>query len=512
MAQHPSSQALNTSPDVVLIGGGVMSVTLGTFLKQLDPALTIQVIEALPQVAQESSAALNNAGTGHAALCELNYTPEDAHGNVDISNAIRINEQFETSKHFWSYLVEEGVISDPSSFIQPVAHMSFVRGDENQAFLKRRFEAMKAHLFFRDMEYTTEHMQIGAWIPLLLEGRNTDEPLAVTRVARGTDVNYGALTRQLFEHLQTLDGVQLALSTEVKKVSRRADGRWLVKVKDDDGRTASISSKFVFIGAGGGTLALLQQTGIPESKGYGGFPVSGKFLICKDKTIVKKHAAKVYGKAAVGAPPMSVPHLDSRSIDGRPSLLFGPFAGFSPKFLKSGSNMDLLKSVRGDNLFPMLAAGRDNIPLTKYLIGECTKTHAQRCATLREFFPDARDEDWSLLTAGQRVQIIKKDSDRTGKLEFGTEVVAAKDGSLAAVLGASPGASTAVSIILTVLEQCFPQQMKSDAWGDVLKRMVPAFGTSMATDEALYERLCERVDNLLQIRPDEKKSVKECVA
>ncbi|MGB0257738.1 MAG: malate:quinone oxidoreductase, partial [Coraliomargarita sp.] len=348
-------------------------------------------------------------------------------------------------------------------------------------------------------EFSEDYATIQEWTPLLCDGRSEDEPIAVTRVESGTDLNFGALTQQLVDHLISLDGVELAMQTKVTEIDRKTDGRWRLILNSKDEGEVKLRAKFAFIGAGGGSLHLLQKSGIEEGKGFGGFPVSGQFLVCTDHEVIDRHAAKVYGKAAVGAPPMSVPHLDTRMIDGKQALLFGPYAGFSPKFLKEGSYLDLIKSVKLDNLLPMLAVGRDNMSLTQYLINECRKSHKDRCESLKEFFPDAKNGDWKLVTAGQRVQIIKKCDDSTGKLQFGTEVVAAGDGSLAAILGASPGASTATSIILEVLEKCFSEEMATEEWQAALVQMVPAYGKSLAEDETLYRELRAKADELLGI-------------
>jgi len=476
-----------------------MSATLGIMLKRLNPDFTIQIVESLPRVALESSHAWNNAGTGHAALCELNYTSQKADGSVDISKAVTINEQFENSKHFWASLVEEGVIKDPSTFIKRVPHMSFVRGEDDQQFLRNRFAAMRKQHLFGQMVYSEDAEVIERWAPLLNTGRPSDEKIAATRVESGTDINFGALTQQLIDHLISLDGVELAMQTRVTEIDQKSDGRWRLRMESKEDGKCKLRAKFAFIGAGGGSLHLLQKSGIPEGLGFGGFPVSGQFLVCTDHDIIEKHAAKVYGKAAVGAPPMSVPHLDTRMIDGKKALLFGPYAGFSPKFLKEGSMLDLIKSVKLDNILPLLAVGRDNMDLTQYLINEVRKSHADRVEGLREFFPDATEETWKLVTAGQRVQIIKKSADKTGKLEFGTEVVAAKDGSIAALLGASPGASTSISIIVEVLHKCFPEDIKSDAWQNELKAMLPAFGENLSEDFELYHQLRSKADCLLKI-------------
>lgn len=465
-----------------------MSATLGTLLKELAPEWEIKVFEKLGSAGEESSNEWNNAGTGHSALCELNYTTERPDGSIDISKAIKINEQFQLSRQFWSYLVNSDIIRNPQDFIRPIPHMSLVQGEKDVAFLRKRFEALSNSPLFQGMEFSDDPDRLKEWIPLIMEGRTSDEPIAATKIDSGTDVNFGALTRILFDHLKR-QGVEVNYRHSVKNIKRTDDGLWEVKVLDIDGSTTeSHAAKFVFIGAGGGSLPLLQKTGIPESKHIGGFPVSGLFLVCKNPEVIGQHHAKVYGKAKVGAPPMSVPHLDTRYIDNKKSLLFGPFAGFSPKFLKTGSNFDLIGSVKPNNVFTMLAAGVKEMALTKYLVQQVMLSNEKRIEELREFIPTAKSEDWDMVVAGQRVQVIKDTEDGgKGTLQFGTEVVSAADGSIAALLGASPGASTAVHVMLEVLEKCFPQQMKG--WKPKIEEMIPSYGLSLKDNPELFEEI-----------------------
>ncbi|GAA3822184.1 malate dehydrogenase (quinone) [Cellulomonas soli] len=462
--------------DVVLVGGGIMSATLAALLSTVEPAWRILVVERRGAPAEESSNAWNNAGTGHAALCELNYTPELPDGTVEISKAVRINEQFELSRELWHYLATHDRLPGGTAFLTTTPHMTFVRGAQNVASLRRRHEALSGHPLFAELEFSDDPQQIAAWAPLLVAGRDPDEPIAATRAASGTDVDFGALTRSLVQDA-TDRGAHLLLEHEVTRLRRRRDGGWRLKVADrrwNGGRPRTIEARFVFIGAGGGALGLLQKSGIPEIKGYGGFPISGQFLRTTNPDLVARHQAKVYGKADIGAPPMSVPHLDTRVVDGGSALLFGPFAGWSMKFLKHGSWTDLLRSVRPSNLVPMLAVGLRNLDLLRYLIGEVTATPTRRLRTLRAFMPEAHPRDWELVSAGQRVQVIKADREHGGVLEFGTELITAAEGSIAGLLGASPGASTAAAAMVDLLERCFPDRHES--WSGQLREMMPSLG------------------------------------
>ncbi|QYF89837.1 malate:quinone oxidoreductase [Arthrobacter sp. PAMC25284] len=483
--------------DVVLIGGGIMSATLGTFLKQLEPGWSISLFERLDEPGLESSDPWNNAGTGHAALCELNYSPAAKDGSVDPGKALKINEQFQLSRQFWSHLVEKSLIGSPKGFINTVPHMSFVIGDSNVDFLRTRYEALKPNPLFRSMEYSEDHAQIAKWAPLIVKGRDPRQRIAATRAAEGTDVDFGALTRELTGYLGN-NGVEVNYGHNVTGITRASDGGWDLALKHPrSGEHGSIHAKFVFVGAGGGALHLLQASGIPESKGYGGFPVSGQFFRCTDQTLAAQHSAKVYGQASVGAPPMSVPHLDTRYVNGKRSLLFGPYAGFSTNFLKNGSYLDLPLSIRPSNIIPMLAVAKDNMDLTAYLVKEVAKRHGDKVEALREYYPEAKDSDWELITAGQRVQIIKKDPKRGGVLQFGTEVIAGRDGTIGALLGASPGASTAVPIMIELLQKTFPKNFKG--WQAKLKEMMPGYGVKLNENPELAAKLEAETTTALQL-------------
>ena len=476
--------------DVLLIGGGIMSATLGTWLQELEPDWSITMVEQMESVAEESSNGWNNAGTGHSALMELNYTPQKADGSVSIEKAIDINEAFQISRQFWAHQVTRGVLTQPKSFINTVPHMSFVWGDDNVNFLRARYRALQKSPLFNGMRYSEDHEQIKQWAPLVMEGRDPQQKIAATRTEAGTDVNYGEITRQMINALKTHDRFTLQLNTVVRRFRRNADNSWNVTISDANNshEKRTIKAKFIFIGAGGAALKLMQQTKIPQAKEYAGFPVGGQFLVCDNPEVVNHHLAKVYGQASVGAPPMSVPHIDTRIIDGKRVVLFGPFATFSTRFLKNGSLWDLLASTNKSNILPMLNVGLDNFDLVKYLVGQVLQKDKDRHAALRAYYPMAKKQDWRLWQAGQRVQIIKRDARIGGVLRLGTEVVSDDEGTVAALLGASPGASTAAPIMLDLLEKVFKDKMQTAEWQEKIRAVVPTYGSTLTDNPHLIDK------------------------
>lgn len=497
------AQAAETKKvDVLLVGGGIMSASLGIWLNELEPGWSMEMVERLDNVAEESSNGWNNAGTGHSALAELNYTPEDKDGKVNISKAIEINEAFQVSRQFWAWQVKNNVLKNPESFINSTPHMSFVWGDDNIKFLKKRYEALKASPLFSGMMYSEDPEQIKQWVPLMMAGRDPQQKLAATWSSLGTDVNFGEITRQFVSYLQTKPEFSLKLSSEVQEISRNADGSWHVEYENlKDGTVTEVNAKFVFVGAGGGALKLLQKSGIPEADEYAGFPVGGSFLVTENATVAQQHMAKAYGIASVGAPPMSVPHLDTRVLDGKRVILFGPFATFSTKFLKEGSYFDLLSSVTTHNIWPMTKVGVDQYPLVEYLAGQLMQSDDDRFAALQQYFPEAKQQDWRLWQAGQRVQIIKRDAEKGGVLKLGTEIVVSQDASIAGLLGASPGASTAAPIMLTVLEKAFKDKVATPEWQAKIRQIVPSYGTKLNDSPELVQQSWNYTAEILQLTP-----------
>ncbi|QTN11011.1 malate dehydrogenase (quinone) [Mammaliicoccus vitulinus] len=485
--------------EIILIGAGILSTTFGSFLKNVEPDWNIKLFERLDQPAIESSNEKNNAGTGHAALCELNYTVEQEDGSIDVEKATEINEQFEVSKQFWSYLVKHKSIENPKEFIRPLPHISFVMGIRNVDFLKRRYDALKSLPMFEGLTYTEDHKVLAEWMPLMMQGRNSNEPLAASKIDEGTDVNFGELTRKLVKNIEQHDNAQVHFRHEVVDFKQLDNSKWEVKVRNlVTGETETHVADYIFIGAGGNAIPLLQKTKIPESKHLGGFPISGAFLVCNNPKVVREHNAKVYGKEPPGTPPMTVPHLDRRYIQGKESLLFGPFAAIGPKFLKNGSNLDLFKSINTSNVVTMLSSGVKNLSLVKYSIQQVLQQKEDRMKELRRFVPNAKDEDWDIHIAGKRVQVIK-DTEEHGRgfIQFGTEVVNSEDHTVIALLGESPGASTSVSVALEVIEKNFPQYIES--WEPKIKEIIPSYGESLIEDTQLLQKIRKQTAKELQL-------------
>ncbi|AEF40057.1 malate dehydrogenase (quinone) [Hoyosella subflava] len=489
------------SVDVALIGAGIMSATLGALLSELEPNWSVALYERLNAAAAESSDPWNNAGTGHSALCELNYTPQQPDGSVAVDKAVEINERFQVSRQYWAYAVDKGILSNPKDFINPIPHMSFVHGEDSVKYLRARYDALASQTLFEGMEYTEDKHAFSEWVPLMAQGRDFSDPVALNRFDLGTDVDFGALTRQLLTYLGTA-GCDIRFGHEVRDVRKENDGRWKLTIRNiRTGDKRIVRARFVFVGAGGGALSLLQKSGIKEIKGFGGFPVSGQFLRCTNPDLIAAHNAKVYGKAAVGAPPMSVPHLDTRVIGGNRGLLFGPYAGWTPKFLKEGHLSDLFLSVKPNNVFQMMSVGLHEMGLTKYLVEQVLQSNDTRIGALAEFVPEAEASDWELITAGQRVQMIRPGKETKGTLELGTAIVAAEDGTIAGLLGASPGASTCVSAMLEVLERCFGDRYQK--WEKDLQGAIPSIGQSLNENASLYREVWDHSNKVLKLTTQE---------
>lgn len=462
--------------DVALIGAGIMSATLGTLLQQVEPGWSIAVFEARDGVAQESSDAWNNSGTGHSGFCELDYATARSDGSLDISKPIAVNEMFQVTRQFWTSLIASGRLPAAERFVHPTPHMAFVTGESHVAFVRAWHDTLTREPLFAGMGFSDDIRQIANWSRALTDGRGRAEPIAATFEASGTEVDYGTLARLLMDSM-VARGAQLNLGHRVTKLAREGD-RWRLTHGSDAG-TGTIRARFAFIGAGGGSLALLRSAGVREVAGHAGFPVSGKFLMTHDPQVVALHRVKAYGKADTGMPSIGATHLDHRTLDGREAVMFGPYAGFTPKFLKYGSRWDLPRSVRRDNLGPLLAVARDNPGLLRYLVGELTAPRDKQLRALKRLMPEARDADWRLVTAGQRLQIIRTGPAGRGQLHFGTELMTPPEGNLAALLGASPGASTAVPIMIDVLNRCFPGN--ADRWANPLRELVPSLGRELNT-------------------------------
>lgn len=483
---------------MLLVGSGIMSASLAAMLKGLEPRLSIRVVEVTPEPSREASDGWNNAGTGHAGLCEISYTPtREPDGSVGIGRAVSIFEQFEHSKQFWAHAVASGMAGEPGGFIHAVPHICFVQGAADVDFLRARQAALSEHHFFRSMQITADPATIQGWAPLVMEGRDR-VPVAATRADGGTEVNFGLLARRLLGWLGTQEGCDVATGCRVTGLEREGDA-WRVAVTHvASGERFVHRARFVFVGAGGGSVPLLQSTGLPEAAGLGGFPIGGQWLVCDDPALAARHEAKVYGATPPSSPSLGAPHLDLRRLGGRPQLLFGPFASWTTRFLKeTGRWTDLPRSIRAGNLATLLRAAVRNRPLVQYLVAQSLQGMERRMDALRLFYPLARTADWRLVEAGIRVQTIKR-ADR-GAIYFGTEVFSSRDRSLAALLGASPGASVAVNIALETIKTCLPHLLATTAGRARMQRMIPTYDDDLKRPEnaGLFTRAARAAEETL---------------
>lgn len=452
---------------VIVIGAGIMGTTFAVLAKELAPELDVTILERLEGPGAGNSWVFNNAGTGHEANCELNYTPVDEEV-ISVEKALKIHAQFNVAKQFWAYLVNKGAIQDPKTFINQTKHCTIVSESAIEE-LRLRFKEMSAHHFFEHMQYSEDFDEIERWLPYLMEGRPRHEKMAATVIETGTDVNFGALTEQMANYAVNELGVKIEYGTHVKRVHRSPAGSWLVET-ERMGNAVQYKADVLFVGAGGGAFPLLKKSHLPFRARFSGFPVGGRFLqaaITREQA--DQYRAKTYGKAKVGAPPMSVPHLDLRVANGQHYLLFGPFASFKPVLEKGRGFIDYLRSMRLHDLPGLLNVALEHFPLVKYLVSETFKGESSMLAELENFAPGiSRKFDWKAVEAGQRVQIIKD-----GDLQMGTEIIVSSDKTYGTLLGASPGASVSPEVMLRCLEQLLPAVVAGDEARQKLKDIFP---------------------------------------
>ncbi|MFT7373600.1 MAG: malate dehydrogenase (quinone) [Oleiphilaceae bacterium] len=480
--------------NIVIVGAGIMGITFATLAKELNPSLKITILERLSGPGKSNSSVFHNAGTGHEANCELNYTPVDE-DLIEIEKALDIHAQFNVAKQFWAYLSDKGIIKDPASFIHPTKHCTLVH-ENSIDMLKFRFEEMSQHHFFETMEYSEDHDKIKSWIPYTMENRPRSEKMAATKIQHGTDVNFGELTEAMAAHLEKQEGVDIHYGTHVKRVHKSPIGRWLIETTEFGEKVQHKADK-LFVAAGGGAFPLLKLSHLPERTRFAGFPVGGRFLLAPiSEEDAKYYSAKTYGKAKVGAPPMSVPHLDLRAANGKHYLLFGPFATFKPVLEKGRGFIEYVRSMRLHDISGLLNVALEHFPLMKYLISETFVGKTKMLEDLEAFAPGLGSKfNWEISPAGQRVQIIKD-----GDLQMGTEIIVSDDQSYSTLLGASPGASVSPAVMLRLLEQFMPSILKTDEAQAKLKEIFPESNLKALEDDAeLYRKIRDKVNASLKI-------------
>jgi malate dehydrogenase (quinone) len=480
--------------NVVIVGAGIMGTTFAVLAKEMAPDLDITILERLDSAGAGNSSAFWNAGTGHEANCELNYTPVDEEV-ISVEKALKIHAQFNVAKQFWAYLVEKGVMKDPKTFINQTRHCTIVSESAIEE-LRLRFSEMSAHHFFEHMRYSEDFDEIKSWIPYTMDERPRDEKMAATVVETGTDVNFGALTEQMAAHAVNDLGVRIEYGTHVKRVHKSPTGRWIIEAVTR-GEPVQHRADVLFVGAGGGAFPLLKKSHLPFVHRFAGFPVGGRFLqapIREDQA--DYYRAKTYGKAKVGAPPMSVPHLDLRVVDGKHYLLFGPFASFNLVLERGRGFLDYLRSIRLHDIPNLLNVTLEHFALVKYLVSETFKGEKSMLAELDEFAPGlSRKFDWKPINAGQRVQII-----RDGDLQMGTEILVSRDKTYGTLLGASPGASVSPEVMLRCLEQLLPAVCATKEAKEKKNRIFPEDNLDkLARDPVRYREIRDAVNKCLGI-------------
>ncbi len=485
--------------NVTIIGAGIMGTTFAVLAKELAPELEVTILERLDGPGAGNSWVFNNAGTGHEANCELNYTPVDEEV-ISVEKALKIHAQFNVAKQFWAYLVEKGAIKEPKTFINRTKHCTIV-SEPSIPELKLRYKEMSAHHFFEQMRFSEDFDEIKSWIPFTMEERPRSDKMAATVIETGTDVNFGALTEQMAEYAVNKLGVKIEYGTHVKRVHRSPSGTWLIETHHrGDMLPKQYRADVLFVGAGGGAFPILKKSHLPFARRFTGFPVGGRFLqapITAEQA--EQYRAKTYGKAKVGAPPMSVPHLDLRVADGQYYLLFGPFASFKPVLERGRGFLDYLKSMRLHDIPSLLNVAIEHFPLVKYLVSETFKGEKSMFEELESFAPGmSKKFDWKPVEAGQRVQII-----RDGELQMGTEILVNSDKTYGTLLGASPGASVSPEVMLRCLEQLMPDLFSKPEAQAKKKEMFPEDNLqTLSHDADRYREIRDLVNARLGITPE----------
>ena len=475
----------SANPDVVLIGGGIMSATLAALLEVVAPQWSITVFESAAGRRRRELARLEQRRHRPRRPVRAELHARRARRPGGPGQGRHDQRAVPGLPPVLVAPGRAGLTGAPKEFINPVPHVSFVTGEDGRAYMRARHEALAAQPLFDGLEYSDDPAELAEWTPLMMAGRDPRQLVAATRSAAGTDVNFGALTRMLLEDAADR-GVAVHCQParhEPRPARPTAAGR--SPCRDTvTGERRTVRRPVRLRRRRRRRAAAAAEGGHPGDRRASAASRSAASSCAPAPPSWSQHQAKVYGQAAVGAPPMSVPHLDPRVIDGDHSLMFGPYAGFSPKFLKAGSMFDLPRSVKPNNLGSMLGVARTELALTRYLVNELLQSGADRHQTLRAFVPDgrrARLGDDHRRPARPGHQAGPGDRPRRAPVRHrGRRRRRRHDRRPARRL---PGASTAVSAMLDLLERCFPDRMP--AWRPALQEAIPSYGRSLADDPAL---------------------------